>query len=479
MENEQPPMENEQPPMENEQPPNRRPRSVWNWHEFPDIPQHIISQYVNDDKIARQRIERVLVFRFAQRAVCNVALGPLINQVRQFHNVQMYNKARAEVLLRELINIHFSLDEGDDVNIDPADWARVNLSIQTVIEKRGPGDILGAAILTDNDYAYIVHAVSDSEPGQGGHRFAVTLPMFNGHTTPPGTMSEQRPVAIIEYRGCLRWQTFNAFDRGRLVLFEHQQSPAQHSSIAARFTGATKNAYFVTAVSSEDLGSAEDLTNKETPAASSEAQEKPACWDDLEFELKRNILTTAHEEMRAERYRAREMDYLFVGHVRDDDRQQFWDGLQFLLEFDRVSGSETWPLTMFWKLKLETVLRNVVTRLFVPLDDFPVEMNLTGQAWTQITFHIHELIHENNTHLVMGNRRYRRVGFRARSADRLHTILLIMIWESHTERRAQIMQIRYRGPQRFHTLEPRHLSTELGNRGVADVGYLMESHLME
>jgi hypothetical protein len=221
----------------------------------------MITQYVKDNRIARLRMERVLVFRFLQRAACNVALGPLINQVRH-HNTQMYNKERAEVLLRQLINTHFSLDEGDDVNINPADWARVNLRIETVILKRGPGDILRYNILTDNDYAFIVHAVSDSEPGQGGHRFAVTLPMFNLHTTPPGTMSEQRPVAIIEYRGCLRWKTFNASDRGKLFEMPQQQVPAQHASIAARFTGATKNAYFVTAVSSEDLGSAEDQISR-------------------------------------------------------------------------------------------------------------------------------------------------------------------------------------------------------------------------
>jgi len=34
----------------------------------------------------------------------------------------------------------------------------------------------------------------------------------------------------------------------------------------------------------------------------------------------------------------------------------------------------------------------VMSRFFVPLDDSDVEMNLTGPAWTQIAFHIYELM---------------------------------------------------------------------------------------
>ncbi len=51
-------------------------------------------------------------------------------------------------------------------------------------------------------------------------------------------------------------------------------------------------------------------------------------------------LRYAYEEMRAERYRVRVMDYLFVGHITQYDRDDLWLGLQLLLWNSLNHGEE-------------------------------------------------------------------------------------------------------------------------------------------
>jgi hypothetical protein len=66
----------------------------------------------------------------------------------------------------------------------------------------------------------------------------------------------------------------------------------------------------------------------------------------------------------------------------------------------------------------------VMSRFFVPLDDSDVEMNLTGPAWTQIAFHIYELIHDDRIIAREAHQSFHSIRFRVRSADRLHRIRL-------------------------------------------------------
>jgi hypothetical protein len=168
---------------------------------------------------------------------------------------------------------------------------------------------------------------------------------------------------------------------------------------------------------------------------------------------------------RAERYRARRMDYAFVGQLRMRDGESLWNALC------RLPGGMQGPLYPEPRynydqpnVRFETILRDVVSRLFVPLDDSPEEMNLTGTAWTQLPFLLDEVLDEGPVGQL------RRIG--AVAINGLHTIRLTMMWRPENEPRPQVTQIRYIGPQRFHIVR-------LPARGVdqreADVGYLMES----
>ena len=196
-------------------------------------------------------------------------------------------------------------------------------------------------------------------------------------------------------------------------------------------------------------------------------------WDALAFDNKLMALRYAHEEMRAERYRARVMDYLFVGHIVQDDQYDLWQGVQFLL-WGSLNHGEKWRSTRLWQSHLATLLRAVLSRLFVPLNDSDVEMNLTGPAWTQIAFHIYELIHDDRIVARAGHRSFRRIGFRARSADGLHRIRLALVWEPHNVPGPQTAYVQYVGPQRFRSVEGS--GNDVPPAGSAEVGYLTETH---
>jgi hypothetical protein len=176
---------------------------------------------------------------------------------------------------------------------------------------------------------------------------------------------------------------------------------------------------------------------------------------------------SSHEDGdRAERYRARRMDYVFVGQLRMRDRESLWNalchlpgGMQGPLYPGEPGFNYDEPIVRF-----ETILRDVVSRLFVPLDDSPEEMNLTGPAWTQLPFRLDELLDEGPVGQL------RRIG--AVASNGLHTIRLTMMWRPENEPRPQVTQIRYIGPQHFHIM--RHPARDV-DQSVADVGYLMES----
>jgi hypothetical protein len=215
-------------------------------------------------------------------------------------------------------------------------------------------------------------------------------------------------------------------------------------------------------------------------------------FDDIPFDNHLMIWRYVQELERPERYRARAMDYVYLGHVRTHDREHLWRIVRRLLDSPILTmgitgeqavhdarsallrAHDARPAVLLFAL--EDRLRSVVTRLFVPLADTREEMNLTGPAWTHIAFHLLRLIPDDRTvagvSLQTPERTFRRVGAVFRSADGLHTISLNMMWAVENAPRPQIIQIRYRGPQRFHTLE--HPDRDADHR-VADVGYLMEA----
>lgn len=84
-----------------------------------------------------------------------------------------------------------------------------------------------------------------------------------------------------------------------------------------------------------------DLRKKpRTPASVKSDLVTAVGWDDLSFDIKLKALRYAHEEMRVERYRARVMDYLFVGHITQYDCDDLWLGLQLLLWNSLNHGEE-------------------------------------------------------------------------------------------------------------------------------------------
>jgi hypothetical protein len=194
-------------------------------------------------------------------------------------------------------------------------------------------------------------------------------------------------------------------------------------------------------------------------------------FDDLPFDNQLMIYGIVFERMRWERYCARKMDYVYTGHVRADDRKHLWRVVNSLIEFPNLMSGLT------FEQQLQDRLRSVVTRLFVPLASTQEAINLTGTTWTSIAFDLQRLIPNDkivsNVLLQNGSDTVRRVGAVFCSGDGLHTIRLIMMWLPENEACAEMIQIRYLGPQRFGTLENPNLNAD---HRVEDVGYLMETH---
>jgi hypothetical protein len=79
--------------------------------------------------------------------------------------------------------------------------------------------------------------------------------------------------------------------------------------------------------------------------------------------------------------------------------------------------------------------------------------------WSEVDFHVSSMIPEGRelTHDIVNGQEHRfyieSSGFWARSADRRHQIRLIFGWRPGDEPYPQSIQIRYIGPQRFHTTD--------------------------
>lgn len=174
---------------------------------------------------------------------------------------------------------------------------------------------------------------------------------------------------------------------------------------------------------------------------------------------------------RVARYLARRMNYVYIGQLRMRDRISLWNALCRLLGlrgiFPMYDEDPPDPVAVALPSQLlATHLRDVVRRLFVPLDDSPEEMNLTGSSWTEMPWQMPlQLLGEGP---VAG---FRRIGAVARQGP--HTITLTMLWSPQNAPRPQVTQIRYTGPQRFHIVEPPGHSVD---RFLEDSGLLREAH---
>jgi len=182
-------------------------------------------------------------------------------------------------------------------------------------------------------------------------------------------------------------------------------------------------------------------------------------------------MSSADDGDRAARYLARSDEYLWIGHLRKRDRTALWNSLCGLLlaHYGRnlPLQDEPYYVSAAPRDRLMTHLRDVVNRLFVPLDDTPEEMNLTGEAWTRIPWGSLVLFDQLRVGPLI------RIG--AMVHHEPHTILLEMRWRPALAPRPQFTQIVYSGPQRFHTVRP---SGEWVDQEVADLGQLGLAHDM-
>ena len=109
--------------------------------------------------------------------------------------------------------------------------------------------------------------------------------------------------------------------------------------------------------------------------------------------------------------------------------------------------------------RLETRLSAVFHALFRP--DTQDRVNLTGDAWTQIVFHIQSLLPEINDRRYVDRYGVRHAAIRATSADGLHHIRLqftrFPVGGPYTS-----VNIQYVGPHRFRTFDAYNLSQARG-----------------
>jgi hypothetical protein len=189
-------------------------------------------------------------------------------------------------------------------------------------------------------------------------------------------------------------------------------------------------------------------------------------FEDIPFDNQLMVWRHVHEQMLVDRYRARVLAYSFEGRGAciSADRDGLWQGvLDALTAVDqqrinlRDVTYELDPQLPHVLRRIETHLRAVLDRVFVPTPDTPLDMNLTGPAWTQMAFHVERMIPEDYelTHDEQNvTSQINRIGFWASSADNLHQVRLILGWRLGTSIQAsppQSIHIRYIGPQRFGT----------------------------
>lgn len=171
---------------------------------------------------------------------------------------------------------------------------------------------------------------------------------------------------------------------------------------------------------------------------------------------------------RVARYLARRGEWIWVGQLRRRDRTALWNALCGLLRerYGRILPLQiedpAHPPAEAPRDRLMTHLREVVNRLFVPLDDTPQEMNLIEAAWTRMPWGALVLFDE----IPQGP--LRRIGALVRHGP--HSIRLYMMWRPEVAPRPQVTQISYAGPQRFHNVQP----SGWVDQEVADHGHLGE-----
>jgi hypothetical protein len=177
-------------------------------------------------------------------------------------------------------------------------------------------------------------------------------------------------------------------------------------------------------------------------------------WDEIPFDNQLMIWRSVYEDMLADRRRARLLCFKFMGFIAQVDRLELLLGVDTWLHqwrlFEDLNNSlnyfdwppEPEPLQAVER-RLETRLRAVLDEVFRPLDKTEDELNLTGQAWTQIAFRIQDVRRE-----VRSSDGYRHAEIRATSVDCLHRIRLRFL---NLPRQRLAVNIRYAGPQRFRT----------------------------
>jgi len=196
---------------------------IINWNDFPPELQDMISARVKANRIARLRMERRLVFRYAEgptpEAQLFVTLRDMIMGWGWVHGPPVgYDNAQlVHTILRQIFDRNFRLDD-DDVNVTAAEWAQVVLRIVSVHSISGPRENL----LLEGENMHFIELVSDPVPGQGQHNIRVYLPSY-------GAAQPNRPMGWIDYTGFLSWQTFTEPMR-RLLRRNGNPNPAMQAN---------------------------------------------------------------------------------------------------------------------------------------------------------------------------------------------------------------------------------------------------------
>ena len=139
----------------------------------------------------------------------------------------------------------------------------------------------------------------------------------------------------------------------------------------------------------------------------------PRPWDLLPFDNQLMVWRHLGEQERAERYRARVLRFKFKGFVSEDDWRQLSQGIENWFRLNRT-------LRLFSlervRRRLEASLRRLLTSLFQC--DEADRLNVTGEAWTQMAFHICVIEPAGGGDVAE---------IRATTADGLHRIRLLLL----------------------------------------------------
>jgi hypothetical protein len=195
-----------------------------------------------------------------------------------------------------------------------------------------------------------------------------------------------------------------------------------------------------------------------------------AAWDDIPFDCKLRCLRLAFEAERADRYRARALRFEFRGFIALADRQELlqaleaWLTLRLPTSLQQVEQHAQQQAAI--RRRLETRLRAVFDSVFRCSDFFDDELNsdelnLSDEAWAQVAFHVQSLLPEVETPVETPHHR-QAAEIRASSADGLHRLRLRFCQLPLDGPPYTCVNIRYYGPQRFHTFDNWHYAAARG-----------------